>query len=176
MTSSSHFSSLVLLLFAVTAGCTTVDESRLPSMDGLTDEAHSIMNDSLDSHVGAEVTDMKVAPVGHQLAPSREAIHTLRVGEELGRIVRQSDGVVLLDFYADWCGPCRKQARELQALEQFVAEVDGQVVKINVDEHQELARQYDVSSLPTLLAVKDGRVLQRKLGFTGRGELKSMLR
>lgn len=119
---------------------------------------------------------MKVAPVGHQLAPSREAIHTLRVGEELGRIVRQSDGVVLLDFYADWCGPCRKQARELQALEQFVAEVDGQVVKINVDEHQELARQYDVSSLPTLLAVKDGRVLQRKLGFTGRGELKSMLR
>ncbi len=73
------------------------------------------------------------------------------------------DGVVLLDFYADWCGPCKMIG---PVLEQVAEENDDfKVVKVNVDENISLAQQYGVQGIPSLFVLKDGEVLDQKAGF-----------
>ena len=70
--------------------------------------------------------------------------------------------VVLVDFYADWCGPCQMLAPNLEEL----AEKDGiKVVKINVDEIPDLARQFRIMSIPTLMLFKDGKFVKKILGY-----------
>ena len=69
-----------------------------------------------------------------------------------------SSGLVLLDFYADWCGPCRMLAPTL-------AQLTGiKVAKVNVDSNQALAAQYQVSSIPKLVFLKDGQVVDETVG------------
>ena len=84
----------MLLPLAIAAGCKAVDDSAVASMDSLTNEAHAIMNDSLNAAARAEVTDTSVRTVGHQTGHSRGAIHTLRAGEDLSAILGQSGGVI----------------------------------------------------------------------------------
>ena len=76
--------------------------------------------------------------------------------------VLNSDKRVLVDFYADWCGPCK-------ILSPRVAEIanenkDLKVVKINVDQNEDLARKYNISSMPTLLVIEKGKELNRAVG------------
>jgi thioredoxin 1 len=101
-------------------------------------------------------------------------VKTLGPNESLGELVGGASGVVLLDFYADWCGPCRKQSKVLHDI--VSSGVDAQIIKVNVDEHRKLAKEYRVSSLPTLLVLEDGEVRQSKVGYTERDELENMLR
>lgn len=76
--------------------------------------------------------------------------------------VLQSDKIVLVDFYADWCEPCKVFS---PILEDVADDYDYvKVVKVNVDEEVELAQKYGVISLPTLLVVKDGKVVDRSTG------------
>ncbi len=77
---------------------------------------------------------------------------------------------VLVDFWAPWCGPCKMVAPELEA----VAEEYGDkalVAKINVDEQQQLAGRYNVMSIPTLLILKDGKEVERLVGYRPRKDL-----
>ena len=74
-----------------------------------------------------------------------------------------NNGIVLLDFYADWCGPCRMLATQLEALTNERNE--GKIVKINVDEAQELAKKYGIMSIPALMLFKDGKLIDNKLGY-----------
>lgn len=75
-----------------------------------------------------------------------------------------SEGLVLADFWATWCGPCKMVAPVLE-------EIDGemndkvQIVKLDVDENQETAGEYGVMSIPTLLLFKDGNVVDQVVGF-----------
>lgn len=75
-------------------------------------------------------------------------------------------GIVMVDFYADWCGPCRMTSPILEALSQEMKDV--KFVKINVDGNPDLAAQYSVFSIPTFLIVKDGKVVSQFSGAMGK--------
>lgn len=74
-----------------------------------------------------------------------------------------NSGVVILDFYAHWCGPCKMLGPVLESLEAEMPNI--KVVKINVDENEALAMKYNVMSIPTLVLYKDGNMIEQKLGF-----------
>ena len=86
--------------------------------------------------------------------------------ESLNSVINRASGPVLLDFFADWCGPCRAQGKILHRVGDAAAQSGTLIIKINVDEHRELAEELNVSSLPTLMMVKDGRVVERRSGLT----------
>lgn len=88
--------------------------------------------------------------------------------------VLRSDKPVLLDFYADWCGPCRMLSPALHDL----AEENSstlKVGKINVDEQTELAARFQVSSIPMLVVFKDGKVVAKSVGYRQKAEIAAMM-
>jgi thioredoxin len=103
-------------------------------------------------------------------------LRTLGVSDDFQQIVRDAPGPVLLDFYADWCGPCRKQGKVLHGLESFAAANQAQIIKVDVEQHKDIARQFDVASLPTLVVLKNGETVDRKVGLTEESRLRKMLR
>ena len=88
--------------------------------------------------------------------------------------VTKSDKPVLVDFWAVWCGPCLMMAAILHELETEMPDV--QIGKVNVDEQMDLARQFRVVSIPTLIIFKNGQEVQRMVGVTSKEELKDALK
>lgn len=88
--------------------------------------------------------------------------------------VKQSEKTVLLDFYADWCGPCRM----VSPLVDEIAEEHPEylVGKINVDEEGELAAAFGVTSIPTLVVMKDGKVVNQSAGARPKNQILDMLK
>ena len=86
--------------------------------------------------------------------------------EEIGA----SEVPVVVDFWAEWCGPCRMVA---PVLEQIASENEGKLAirKLNVDDAPDIARRYDIMSIPTLLVFKDGVLKKRMIGAKGKGQL-----
>ncbi len=90
-----------------------------------------------------------------------------------GQEVLNSDKPVLLDFWAPWCGPCRLVG---PILDEIAAErSDMKVCKINVDEEQELATQFGVMSIPTLVVMKNGQVVNQAIGARPKAQILAML-
>ena len=81
---------------------------------------------------------------------------------------------VLLDFYANWCGPCRALLPTVEKLAETHAE-DFEIVKVNVDTNRELAQQFGVSSIPALFFLKDGEVQERLVGVQTESVLESKI-
>ncbi|WP_020619447.1 thioredoxin [Paenibacillus daejeonensis] len=85
-----------------------------------------------------------------------------------------ASGVSVVDFWAPWCGPCKMQ---LPIVEELSAEMEGQAVvaKVNVDEEPEIASQFGVMSIPTLILFKDGQPVDKMVGLQSKDSLKNKI-
>lgn len=85
-----------------------------------------------------------------------------------------ASGVTVVDFYADWCGPCQMIGPELEKLDGMITE-NQHIVKVNVDEANEVATKFGVMSIPTLIKFKDGAQVDKKVGVSTAEDLKVWL-
>ncbi|CQR24115.1 thioredoxin [Streptococcus varani] len=85
------------------------------------------------------------------------------------------EGVVLIDFWATWCGPCRMQAPILEQLAAEVDEDDLRIFKMDVDENPETARQFGIMSIPTLMFKKDGELVKQVAGVHSKAQILAIL-
>ena len=100
----------------------------------------------------------------------------LKIGEEnFEKEVLKSEGKVLLDFYADWCMPCKMMS---PIIDEIAEELQGKIKvgKINVDNNQELAMKYDVMSIPTIMIFENGTLLKTFIGVTDKDDLLEQLK
>ena len=98
----------------------------------------------------------------------------LNVNKENFDSVKNSSKAVLLDFYADWCGPCRMVS---PIVEEIAAENPQYLIgKINVDKEPELAQKYHVLSIPTLAVIKNGNVISQSAGARPKADILAMLK
>ena len=99
---------------------------------------------------------------------------TLKVNEaNFDELVMKNEKTVLIDFYADWCGPCKMLAPIIEGLSE---ELDDVVIaKINVDDNPGLASAFRVSAIPTLVVMKDGTAKAKEMGMLPKSEILKML-
>ncbi len=89
--------------------------------------------------------------------------------------VRKTDKKVLVDFYADWCAPCKMMAPAIEKIAEEVAEY-AKVGKVNVDDCPEIAEEFGIMSIPTLLIFENGEVIHKHVGVTDKETLMSELK
>ena len=90
--------------------------------------------------------------------------------EDFNELIKKK---VLGDFYATWCGPCKMLSPVLDDLSD---EIDIDIIKIDVDKHNDLARQYGVMSIPTLILFKNNNEIKRNLGFMDKDKIKEFIK
>ncbi|MCI8713811.1 MAG: thioredoxin [Ruminococcus sp.] len=94
--------------------------------------------------------------------------------ENFEQEVLQSDRTVLVDFYADWCGPCKMMS---PVIDEIAAErADVKVGKLNIDEEMEVAQKYGVMSIPTFIVFKNGEAVQKDMGAKPKAAVLEMLK
>lgn len=93
--------------------------------------------------------------------------------ENFEKEVLQSEKPVLVDFYADWCGPCQMMGPVVEEISNEVN--DAKVCKINIDEQMSIAQKYGVMSIPTFIVFKNGDVADKKMGAMPKSVVLSML-
>ena len=99
----------------------------------------------------------------------------IKITKENIEQVLKSDIPVLIDFWADWCGPCRMMS---SAVAELADEYQGKAIigKVNVDEEPDLAASFSVTSIPMFVVVKDGKIADTKIGAMPKANLEAMLK
>jgi thioredoxin len=95
--------------------------------------------------------------------------------DDFSDLLKKAPGVVLVDFYADWCGPCKVQGEILNDMQTMAAQHQATIIKVNIDQHRELADQFQVSGIPTLMLISDGKIIDRTSGIADRQTVSTML-
>ena len=90
--------------------------------------------------------------------------------ENFNKEVKESNKVVLVDFYADWCGPCKMMAPIIDTIAEEIGD-KAKICKLNVDEAQDISIEYNVMSIPTLIIFKNGEVFEKLVGLQDKTEL-----
>ena len=104
-----------------------------------------------------------------------EKMEILKVtSENFEEEVLKNEGTVLIDFYADWCGPCKMIAPVVEKIAEENPSL--KVVKVNIDEEESLAIQYRVMSIPTFLVVKNGEVVNKVVGAVDKATLEDVIK
>ena len=88
--------------------------------------------------------------------------------------VENSEGVVVVDFWAPWCGPCKMLTPVMEDLSKDM-EGKAQIVKLNVDESPVISNKYRITSIPTVVVFKDGKVVETAMGFRPKDALSQMI-
>lgn len=125
-------------------------------------------NRSIDEIRAEKVEQLKDGD-GDDVAPD-EPVH-VNGASELSAVTSENS-VVLADFYADWCGPCKMIA---PVMDEIAAETDAAVAKVDVDQNQQLAGQYGVQGVPTLLLFADGEPVERMVGVQNKDQLVALI-
>lgn len=100
------------------------------------------------------------------------AVYTFH-SESFKEDVLENEKIVLVDFWASWCGPCRLFSPVIEAVaDKYPDEIV--VGRVNVDEEKELAKEYQVNSIPTVIVFKDGKETTRSVGYIGEEELSNL--
>ena len=94
-------------------------------------------------------------------------------GQTFKKEVLESEKTVLIDFYADWCGPCKILSPIIKEIAEETEKV--KVVQIDVDEEEELAMEYGIMSIPTMVVIKDGEEVERRIGVMKKEAILEML-
>lgn len=84
-----------------------------------------------------------------------------------------SNGTVLVDFYADWCGPCKMLSPILEDLANDRSDV--KIIKVNVDDARDTAKSFGVMSIPTIVLLKNGQIIDKKIGLCSKDTLNEMI-
>lgn len=89
--------------------------------------------------------------------------------------VENFSGLVLVDFFAPWCGPCQLMSPIIEEIVKENKNSNVKIGKLNIDENQEIAIQYDVMSIPTFIIFKNGKVVEQKLGYGSKEEIEELI-
>ncbi len=106
---------------------------------------------------------------------SKKTIRTLSANDDIIKMIKESPGVVLIDFYADWCPPCRAQGVILDELTATAKSKKASVIKVNIDQHARLTELFKVKSLPTLVLIKNKKIVERQTGLADRTRVVELL-
>ena len=87
--------------------------------------------------------------------------------EDFNNVIKE--GIWLVDFYADWCGPCKMLGKVLE-------DVEAKILKVNVDMHNDLAREYGIMSIPTICFFKNGELKAKEIGFRSKEEIEASMK
>lgn len=101
------------------------------------------------------------------------AIKHIETKEDFDKDVMESEGMTIIDFWAEWCGPCRMLGPVFEAVSEDYENVN--FVKVNVDEAPEVAQEFNIMSIPTLIIIKDGEVMDQQMGALTKDQLKSFI-
>ena len=86
-----------------------------------------------------------------------------------------SEGECLVDFFATWCGPCKMIAPVLEGLDKTGELKEVKIIKVDVDEFPELSDRYGVQAIPTLIYIKEGKIVRQQLGFLNKNQIISFV-
>lgn len=118
------------------------------------------------------LTRMAMLKINFRLFCSKENIISLEKTEDFDNIIKNSKVPVLVDFYADWCGPCKRLTPILESKQK--EKNNFKLLKINVDNHGDLAQKFDVQGIPHVLLFKDGKKSGEFVGLN-EGALNNMV-
>ncbi|MFB6082835.1 MAG: thioredoxin [Halorientalis sp.] len=127
-------------------------------------------NRSIDDIREEKRAELRESAGGDAAGSPSEPIH-IESPDDFSETVDQHD-VVLVDFYADWCGPCKMLE---PTVEELAAETEAAVAKVDVDQNQQLAGQYGVQGVPMLLLFADGEPVEKMVGVQSKDDLASLI-